>query len=167
MQIQKDLDDYKTLNPEFPVSHHIIALRTVTNCAKRNNATVAHDELPTSIGLVCGRSFDGPGRAVLARIHLSGYDQRSLTCAGWYNLYVRTNSPPCGLFSCSADQYLSLSLRHKVKTGMGVIEERTDILSEEDKIWTQIRHMHMKEAIDKLMADFNKFQQEHAGFRAG
>lgn len=56
--------------------------------------------------------------------------------------------------------------RHKVKTGMGTVEEKVDILSEDDKIWTSIRHMHMKEAIDKLMADFNKFQQEHAGFKS-
>jgi hypothetical protein len=47
-----------------------------------------------------------------------------------------------------------------------VTEEKTEILSEEDKIWASIRHMHMKEAIDKLMLDFNKFQQEHAGFKA-
>ena len=25
--------------------------------------------------------------------------------------------------------------------------------------------MHMREAIDKLMADFNQFLQEHAGFK--
>ena len=49
---------------------------------------------------------------------------------------------------------------------MGTVEEKVDILSEDDKIWTSIRHMHMKEAIDKLMADFNKFQQEHAGFKS-
>ena len=25
--------------------------------------------------------------------------------------------------------------------------------------------MHMREAIDKLMADFNKFMEDHAGFK--
>jgi hypothetical protein len=94
MQIQKDLDDYKTLNPEFPVSHLMIALRSVTNRAKRDDAAVAHDELPTSIGLVCGRPVDGPGRAVLARIHLSGYDQRSLTCTRRHDLYVSDDRAP-------------------------------------------------------------------------
>lgn len=47
---------------------------------------------------------------------------------------------------------------------MGVTETKVDILSEDDKIWADILHMHMKEAIDKLMLDFNKFSQEHAGF---
>lgn len=57
--------------------------------------------------------------------------------------------------------------RYKVKTALGVIEEKIAKLSEEDPIWTDIRHMHMKEAIDKLQNDFNKFTQEHAGFRQG
>ena len=34
-----------------------------------------------------------------------------------------------------------------------------------DNVWTTIRHMHMREAIDKLMADFNQFMQDNAGFK--
>ena len=30
-----------------------------------------------------------------------------------------------------------------------------------------VKHLHMKDAIDTLMMDFNKFAQEHAGFNAG
>lgn len=51
--------------------------------------------------------------------------------------------------------------------GAGGNEERTAILSDNDGLWVQVRHMHMKEAIDKLMTDFNKFLEENAGFRAG
>ncbi|KAJ9117921.1 hypothetical protein QFC20_000202 [Naganishia adeliensis] len=55
--------------------------------------------------------------------------------------------------------------RYKVKTALGAIEQKEALLNEEDPIWTEIRHMHMKEAIDKLMVDFNRFTNEHAGFR--
>ena len=38
-------------------------------------------------------------------------------------------------------------------------------LNDDDPVWVDIRHMHMREAIDKLMSDFNSFLQEHAGFK--
>ncbi|KAF8141608.1 Sec1-like snare protein [Boletus edulis] len=44
-------------------------------------------------------------------------------------------------------------------------EDKTATLSEADTVWTTVRHMHMREAIDKLMADFNKFMEENAGFK--
>lgn len=46
-------------------------------------------------------------------------------------------------------------------TGM---EEKTATFEEKDSIWTSIRHMHMKDTIDKLMQDFNKFCQENTNF---
>ncbi|KAJ9097825.1 hypothetical protein QFC19_006693 [Naganishia cerealis] len=55
--------------------------------------------------------------------------------------------------------------KYKVKTALGAIEQKQALLNEDDPIWTEIRHMHMKEAIDKLMVDFNRFTTEHAGFR--
>lgn len=39
------------------------------------------------------------------------------------------------------------------------------ILSDADNVWTELRHMHMREAIDKLMADFNAFMQENDVFK--
>jgi syntaxin-binding protein 1 len=56
-------------------------------------------------------------------------------------------------------------LRYKIKSALGGTEEKVAILSDDDQIWTEVRHMHMKEAIDRLMQDFNSFTQEHAGFR--
>lgn len=38
-------------------------------------------------------------------------------------------------------------------------------LSDADTIWTKIRHLHMQEAIETLMKDFNQFLEENAGFR--
>ena len=44
------------------------------------------------------------------------------------------------------------------------MEEKSATLEEKDTIWTSMRHMHMKDTIDKLMQDFNKFCHEHANF---
>lgn len=61
----------------------------------------------------------------------------------------------------------SYKYRFASATAPGGYEERTATLTDNDVLWTQVRHMHMKDAIDKLMADFNKFLEENAGFRAG
>ncbi|KAJ3488640.1 hypothetical protein NLI96_g2690 [Meripilus lineatus] len=54
---------------------------------------------------------------------------------------------------------------YKFQTAVGAYEDKTATLSDADTVWTDIRHMHMKEAIDKLMLDFNKFMQDNAGFK--
>ncbi|KAK1235695.1 syntaxin binding protein 1 [Marasmius sp. AFHP31] len=53
---------------------------------------------------------------------------------------------------------------YKFQSSMGEYEDKTATLSDNDSVWTDVRHMHMREAIDKLMADFNKFIEEHAVF---
>lgn len=37
-------------------------------------------------------------------------------------------------------------------------------MSDDDEVWVSVRHLHMKDAIDRLMTDFGRFAQEHAGF---
>jgi syntaxin-binding protein 1 len=70
------------------------------------------------------------------------------------------------LLRCSQTMVLTaVGYSYKVKTALGAIEQKEALLNEDDPIWTEIRHMHMKEAIDKLMVDFNRFTNEHAGFR--
>jgi syntaxin-binding protein 1 len=54
---------------------------------------------------------------------------------------------------------------YKFQSSLGAYEDKTATLSETDTVWTTVRHMHMREAIDKLMADFNKFMEENAGFK--
>ncbi|KAH8116520.1 Sec1-like protein [Phellopilus nigrolimitatus] len=45
-------------------------------------------------------------------------------------------------------------------------EERSEmLLNDEDPVWVDVRHLHMRETIDKLMGDFNKFLKEHTSFR--
>ena len=48
---------------------------------------------------------------------------------------------------------------------MGAYEDKTATLSDLDNVWTTVRHLHMREAIDKLMTDFNKFLEENAVFK--
>ncbi|KZT07255.1 Sec1-like protein [Laetiporus sulphureus 93-53] len=54
---------------------------------------------------------------------------------------------------------------YKFQAAQGAFENKTAILSDADNVWTELRHMHMREAIDKLMADFNQFMQDNAGFK--
>jgi len=55
--------------------------------------------------------------------------------------------------------------RYKFQSSLGSYEDKVATLSDADSLWTTVRHMHMREAIDKLMADFNKFMEENAGFK--
>lgn len=55
--------------------------------------------------------------------------------------------------------------RYKFQTAMGAYEDTTVTLSDTDAVYTEVRHMHMREAIDKLIGDFNEFLKEHAGFK--
>lgn len=54
---------------------------------------------------------------------------------------------------------------YKFQSSIGAFEDKTAILSDADSVWTAVRHMHMREAIDKLMDDFNKFIHDNAGFK--
>ncbi|KAJ7070093.1 Sec1-like snare protein [Mycena amicta] len=53
---------------------------------------------------------------------------------------------------------------YKFQSSVGAYEDKTATLSDADTVWTEVRHMHMREAIDKLMADFNRFLEENAVF---
>ncbi|EPQ56577.1 Sec1-like snare protein [Gloeophyllum trabeum ATCC 11539] len=54
---------------------------------------------------------------------------------------------------------------YKFQSSLGSFENKTATLTDEDTVWTDVRHMHMREAIDKLMADFNKFMQDNGVFQ--
>lgn len=43
-------------------------------------------------------------------------------------------------------------------------EEKEVSITEKDKIWVTNRHMHMKDLLEKLVADFNKFRAENPHF---
>ncbi|EST04560.1 Sec1-like protein [Kalmanozyma brasiliensis GHG001] len=46
----------------------------------------------------------------------------------------------------------------------GEREEKEAILSDEDNVWTAVRHLHIAEAIDKLTRDFKRFAEEQGAF---
>ena len=48
--------------------------------------------------------------------------------------------------------------------GPNGLEEKTMGLEEDDTLWTEIRHMHMRETIDMLMQEFNTFIAENTNF---
>jgi syntaxin-binding protein 1 len=48
--------------------------------------------------------------------------------------------------------------------GISGTETKSAKFDEKDTIWTSIRHMHMKDTIDKLMLDFNRFCAENTNF---
>ncbi|KAJ6466289.1 Sec1-like snare protein [Mycena sanguinolenta] len=54
---------------------------------------------------------------------------------------------------------------YKFQSAVGEFEDKTATLTDADTVYTGVRHMHMREAIDKLMADFNKFLEENAVFK--
>lgn len=46
----------------------------------------------------------------------------------------------------------------------GKHEVKDMVISEEDKIWVDVRHQHMKDTIEKLMADFQGFLRDNKNF---
>lgn len=77
--------------------------------------------------------------------------------------------PPQCSYKCSIIEclfgFFAVLYRYKFQSSIGAYEDKTATLSDADTVWTEVRHMHMREAIDKLMADFNKFVSENAGFK--
>ena len=59
----------------------------------------------------------------------------------------------------------ALQSRYKFQGAAGQFEDKVAVLTDADNVWTELRHMHMREAIDKLMADFNQFMQDNAGMK--
>ncbi|GAA6059866.1 hypothetical protein JCM10212_007071 [Sporobolomyces blumeae] len=49
----------------------------------------------------------------------------------------------------------------------GAPQEKEAILDDNDKVWVEVRHMHMKDALDKLIADFKAYAGEHGGTFGG
>ena len=41
------------------------------------------------------------------------------------------------------------------------MEEHDAVLNDDDKVWTDVRHMHMKEALDRLVEAFRQYTSEH------
>ncbi|KAG6030212.1 hypothetical protein E4U41_000153 [Claviceps citrina] len=57
-----------------------------------------------------------------------------------------------------------VTYRTKINAGMADETEKDMELSDRDRIWVDNRHRHMKDTIDKLMGDFQKFLNENPHF---
>lgn len=82
-------------------------------------------------------------------------------------LMMERNSRTFSIFIV-CDYYLSFYHyihRYKFQSSVGTFEDKTAVLSDNDKLWTELRHMHMREAIDKIMNSFKAFTEEHAVFQ--
>ncbi|CAK9783281.1 Sec1-like protein [Cutaneotrichosporon oleaginosum] len=118
VQVQSDLDEYMTNNPEFP----------------------APSERPRGVLFIVDRTMD-PAAPLLHEF--------------WYQAMVNDL-----LKVEDGTRY-----KYKYENTVGAKETRVAILDDNDEVWVSIRHLHMKDAIDRLMTDFGRFAQEHAGFR--
>lgn len=57
--------------------------------------------------------------------------------------------------------------RYEYRTTEGELEEKEATLSDDDSIWTGIRHLHIAEAIDKLTKEFAQHSGESTGLSNG
>lgn len=57
-----------------------------------------------------------------------------------------------------------ISYKAKINEGRPDEEEKELVIGEKDKIWLENRHRHMKDTIEKLMGDFNKFMASNPHF---
>lgn len=57
-----------------------------------------------------------------------------------------------------------ITFRTKINAGTPEEQEKDMELSDRDKLWVDNRHRHMKDTIDKIMGDFQKFLDENPHF---
>ncbi|KAI5477593.1 hypothetical protein MNV49_006079 [Pseudohyphozyma bogoriensis] len=53
--------------------------------------------------------------------------------------------------------------KYTFRNASGAMEDREATLTDDDNVWNEVRHMHMKDALDKLVADFRAYAGEHSG----
>lgn len=54
-----------------------------------------------------------------------------------------------------------------INEGLPDEQEKDVEITDKDKIWVENRHRHMKDTIDKLMGDFQKFMKDNPNFTQG
>lgn len=57
-------------------------------------------------------------------------------------------------------------VRYTFVNEKGADEETSIPINEKDDIWVETRHLHMREAIDKLQADFKAFAEKNVAATA-
>ncbi|KAN0088471.1 Sec1-like protein [Tylopilus felleus] len=137
--VQRNLDEYKRTNTDFPVSTHYGVVSDVSSYPHTNQKP-SDPARPRGTLIITDRSMD----VVAPLIHEFTYQ------AMCNDLLPIENGT---------------KYTYKFQSSLGTYEDKTATLSDADTVWTTVRHMHMREAIVKLMGDFNKFMEENAGFK--
>ena len=107
------------------------------------------------------RSLNGYGSTFLAWIYLPSHGEWPSSYWRWEKILVCLS----WLFPMLLDDLQWLVCSYKFQSSVGTYEDKTAVLSDADAVWSAVRHLHMREAIDKLMLDFNKFLEENAVFK--
>jgi syntaxin-binding protein 1 len=161
VQVQNDLDEYMANNPEFPVGLSrpqscLISAMPKSTLAKAIDANVQTASSRTKATLfIIDRSID-PVAPLLHEF--------------WYQAMVNDLLPvKDGISYKCVGPNLRVKMQELISSytytnTVGGKETKTAQLTEADPVWTSVRHLHMKDAIDTLMTDFGRFAQEHAGF---
>ena len=69
----------------------------------------------------------------------------------------------CVVGAGTSAEAVSYSFRNE----QGVLEDKDAILSDEDKVWTDVRHLHMSEASERLVQAFRAYSDEHGKSGSG
>ena len=138
--VQQELDDYKKSNPNWPDQ-------------QQSGAGPAR---PQALMLITDRTMD----IAAAMVHEFTYQAMA------NDLLEITNGVKFRCVSIRANDLTpeAWACRYKFQSSSGVYEDKIATISDADQVWVQTRHMHMRETIDKLMADFNAFIEKNAGF---
>lgn len=64
-------------------------------------------------------------------------------------------------FPFLSSRSLTRNCRYTFKNAQGGTEEKEALLNDDDSVWKEVRHMHMKDALDKLILDFKNYAGEH------
>ena len=162
--VQAALDEHKRANPDFPVRPPPRPLRSrVCVCATRLISRACAETGARARARDADRDgpLDGRHGAARARVHVPGDGERPPPHRGRREVHVRAARAAHPVLANDD----TAARRYKFQSSLGAFEDKTATLSDADTVWADVRHMHMREAIDKLMADFNRFMADNAGFK--
>ncbi|SCV68091.1 BQ2448_212 [Microbotryum intermedium] len=140
-RVQAEIDAYARDNSDFPVSDRLPASCTLPppdGFALLVSQPVSDPPRPRGVLLITDRSMD----LYAPFVHEFTYQAM---CNDLLNIED------------------GRTYKYTFRNASNDIEDKEAILTEEDSVWTEVRHMHMKDALDKLIADFKAYAGEHDG----
>ena len=154
--VQNNLEEYKKANADFAVCLFDVSTAVIIKCYPQKHSP--NDPRPRGTLLITDRSMD----MLTPFIHEFTYQAMANDL-----LPIENGTKYTFVIVHFAEHHAYFLCRYKFQSSVGAYEDKTATLSDSDTVWTSVRHMHMKDAIDKLMSDFNKFLEENAVFKKG